>query len=142
MASNTEQIFESLPSPTSTSSSSSEVRVVEMHLSGSEDVVSLDISSDEAFSAFQGRGVVRVPPHLTIVEYSLADSTEKRIESPMEKFSRLRAELDDLKDELDDLSLEDGVGFVTPKNSNARLWANLQEEAKTMAASTTISSSS
>ena len=40
---------------------------------------------------------------LRCVEYSLADNIERRIESPMQRFTRIRAELSELKSDLDAL---------------------------------------
>jgi hypothetical protein len=42
-----------------------------------------------------------------VTEFSLADRVERRVESPLQKFARLRAEVEELRGDLDVISKED-----------------------------------
>jgi hypothetical protein len=42
----------------------------------------------------------------TRTEYVVPDSVEKRVETPIQKFSRLRMELDELRSDLDSMTAE------------------------------------
>ena len=61
--------------------------------------------------------------------YSIADSNERRTESPMQRFARLRGELDDLVGDLDSLTKDQ-----TDAGSEGKIWSVLQSEARQMVA--------
>lgn len=42
-----------------------------------------------------------------VTEFSLADRVERRVESPLQKFARLRAEVEELRGDLEIISKED-----------------------------------
>lgn len=142
--SSTEQFFESLPQ---SSGQPSNLEAFQDSLRGGGaqghnnlgDIIVNSISSEDAFSVFQGKGDVYLDSTMGV--YSLADRIERRAESPMQRYSRLRAELDDLKNELNDFASEDSAS-AAPKTSNARLWAKLQEEAKMRNTSNPVTCSS
>lgn len=74
------------------------------------------INPDAAFEVFNGKlfGNSRY-------EYSIADAMERRAENPLQRFSRLRGELDALKSDLD--------GMVAAEKFDASsIWAVLQKE--------------
>ena len=57
-----------------------------------------NITPAEAFEVFQGK------VFFTRNEYTLADSIEQRVETPMQRFTRLRIELESLQSDLFSLS--------------------------------------
>jgi len=79
------------------------------------------LNARAAFEVFAGKAY-----HQT---YSLADPIERRVESPLQRFARLRGELDDLVGDLDALVKdEEGSG----KSKDASMWSVLQGEARQM----------
>ena len=48
-----------------------------------------------------------LPAIQAVTEFSLADRVERRVESPLQKFARLRAEVEELRGDLEAISKED-----------------------------------
>ena len=87
----------------------------------SEGIDSAHINPSASFEVFQGK-IYNIPGN----EYTFADSIERRVESPMQRFVRLRAELSELKSDLEHMkssSADTSVGSV---------WATLQTEVESM----------
>ena len=47
-----------------------------------------------------------------MTEFSLADRVERRVESPLQKFARLRAEVEELRGDLEIISKEDAEAGI------------------------------
>ena len=80
-----------------------------------------------AFEVFAGK--VYFPQQQS---FTLADSNEKRVESPVQRFSRLRGELDELVSDLDALAKDDGAAAAA--SQEATVWSAMQSEARQMVA--------
>jgi len=83
----------------------------------SEDIDCGSIDAVEAFTIFNGK------LYSTSQNYSIADSIERRAETPMQRFTRLRAELSELH--------EDMTAMATQKKADsagASIWSVLQVE--------------
>lgn len=89
-----------------------------------EDVNENKLAPDAAFAVFNGK-VFHNPGS---EYYSLADSIERRVESPLQRYARLRGELDELRADLD-LMVENEV---SNSKGNAP-WAVLQQEVLNLA---------
>ncbi|KAJ1383201.1 hypothetical protein B484DRAFT_22901, partial [Ochromonadaceae sp. CCMP2298] len=74
------------------------------------------LDPEAAFAVFNGRLFSS-----EAAEYSLADTIERRAESPLQRFARLRGELDALKFDLDGMVEGEGQG-------EGSVWAVLQRE--------------
>jgi nuclear migration protein JNM1 len=80
------------------------------------------ISPLAAFEVFAGKTF-----HQQQTLFTLADSVERRAESPMQRFARLRGELDDLSRDLDSMVKGEADGEAT-------VWSVLKQEARQMIA--------
>ena len=80
------------------------------------------ISPLAAFEVFAGKTF-----HQQQTSFTLADSVERRAESPMQRFARLRGELDDLSRDLDSMVKGEADGEAT-------VWSVLKQEARQMVA--------
>ena len=85
-----------------------------------EGISEAKLNPDAAFGVFNGK-VFGVPAQET---YSLADAIERRAESPLQRYARLKGELDELKFDLDNM-----VESETNKNGTNTVWSTLQNEA-------------
>lgn len=81
-----------------------------------EGVVVASVRPEDAFQVFNGK-LFNVPR----TEYSLADSVERRVESPLQRYSRLRIELDQLKSDLDSMATAESA-------NSSSIWSVLQQE--------------
>lgn len=91
-----------------------------------EDLNENKLAPDAAFAVFNGKVF-----HSADVEYySLADSIERRVESPLQRYARLRGELDELKADLDLMVKSEEAG-----NKGNATWAVLQQEVLNLATS-------
>lgn len=59
------------------------------------------IRPENAFEVFRGK--IYGPER---VEYSLADAIEKKVESPLQRFARLRAEVEELQSDLEVMNVK------------------------------------
>lgn len=78
------------------------------------------LNPDAAFGVFNGK-VFGVPKQEV---YSLADAIERRAEAPLQRYARLKGELDELKFDLDSM-----VESEANKSSTNSVWSVLQQEA-------------
>mmetsp|Transcript_31798 Transcript_31798/g.53644 ORF Transcript_31798/g.53644 Transcript_31798/m.53644 type:complete len:438 (+) Transcript_31798:76-1389(+) len=109
----------------------------EEDLSG--EIIETKLNPDRAYGIFNGKiyppsSVLTGPNHELMYEhsyYSLADSVERRAESPLQRYTRLRNELDVLKTDLDtmvaDITTTTGASI---NNNNSTMWSVLQQETK------------
>lgn len=84
-------------------------------------ISSESLHPERAFEVFGGKTYLGAPAE----HFSLADSVERRVESPLQRFARLRGELDDLSKDLDEMVKED-------INEEASVWSVLQRDARGM----------
>lgn len=82
-------------------------------------ITSANLNPSAAFEVFAGKSFFNRS------NYSLADTIEKRTESPLQRFARLRGELDDLQNDLDAIVKEE-------VNQESSVWSTLQTEARKM----------
>eukprot|EP01041_Mallomonas_annulata_P009901 gene9901-20594_t len=84
-----------------------------------------NIDAGLAFEVFQGR-IFSVPKQQSSnrSEYSIADSVEKRVESPLQRFTRLRSELSELCDDLNSMTTNEN------QPTDSTIWSSLLEETK------------
>mmetsp|Transcript_37403 Transcript_37403/g.38087 ORF Transcript_37403/g.38087 Transcript_37403/m.38087 type:complete len:376 (+) Transcript_37403:119-1246(+) len=83
------------------------------------------INASEAFEVFQGKAFNIPNIDSKRVDYSVADKVEQRVESPLQRFTRLRAELTELHNDLNSMVKDD-----LPNDSN--IWSTLLNETKQM----------
>ncbi len=86
-----------------------------------EGIDSTHIIPSASFEVFQGK-IYNIPGN----EYTFADSVERRVESPMQRFVRLRAELSELKSDLEHMNSSSEGASV------GSVWAALQTEVESM----------
>jgi hypothetical protein len=86
--------------------------------------ITSNINPEEAFQVFNGK-VFEISRN----EYSVADSVERRVESPLQRYSRLKSELDELKFDLDSMVVDD-------KSISTSVWSILQSETRKLIAHT------
>jgi cell division septum initiation protein DivIVA len=91
-----------------------------------EDIIESKLNPDAAYGVFNGR----MFQSAGVEYYSLADNIERRIESPLQRFARLRGELDELTSDLNLMVESEAAGGKA--NST---WAVLQREAMNLASS-------
>lgn len=96
-----------------------------LHLNDS--ITSNSINPEDSFQAFNGK-IFGIPSRS---EYSIADSLDKRVESPLERFSRIKCELDQLKFDLDSAVQADDNGAPS-------IWSLLQRETNSLVESTRL----
>jgi hypothetical protein len=126
-----EEIFESTPHSDSGSSSSEsslnnfKSNLLENPRQENTSLLTSSINPEEAFEIFNGKlfGVART-------EYSVADAIERRVESPLQRYSRLRQELDTLTIDLESLA---EAGKLNPDTSS--FWSVLQSETNALVSS-------
>ena len=96
-----------------------------------EEISEVKLNADAAFGIFNGK-VFAAPK----TEYfSLADAVERRAESVMQRFARLRGELDELKFDLDSMvQSEEAVNDNNKHSNNTSVWSVLQQEAMKLSA--------
>ena len=81
------------------------------------------LQPERAFEVFGGKTYLSNSVQAT--QFSLADTAERRVESPLQRFARLRGELDDLSRDLD--------GMVKQEiNEESSVWSVLQRDARKM----------
>lgn len=91
-----------------------------------EAISEVKLNPEAAFGVFNGK-VFSAPK---ADYFSLADSIERRAESPLQRYARLRGELDELKTDLESI-----VEADTDKNSASSVWSALQHEVNDLSAS-------
>eukprot|EP01038_Epipyxis_sp_PR26KG_P014970 gene14970-20139_t len=99
-----EQIFESTAANEDHSSQAQKLSLFKEELlshqgfSETKDINTAHLTPEESFQAFNGKLFT-----LDHQQYSLADALERRIESPLQKYSRLRSEIESFKLDLDNM---------------------------------------
>lgn len=101
---------------------------------GEDKIIDARLNPEQAFQVFNG-SIFTAPK---VDYYSLADTIERRAEAPMQRYMRLRAELDELQTDLDNMVIdEEGAadgsdGAATQKKAkpqgSSSIWSLLQAQ--------------
>lgn len=88
-----------------------------------ENIDSRSINPSDAFEIFQGK-VFTTNFVVFRTEFSVADNVEQRVESPLQRFTRLRSELAGLQDDLNVMTKN------KTKYDESTIWSSLHSETK------------
>ena len=128
MSDKQEEIFESEPEVTTRGENVSlQQGRVEIE---NEDIVRTSVDVSDAFEVFSGKLYDNTDSVVhNRADYSLVDANEKKSESPLQRYARLKGEIDMLQSDLDTVLQDEEQGILT---SQKDIWKVLRKETDNM----------
>ena len=126
MSDKQEEIFESEPEITTRGDVPFENKKVEVD---NEDIVRTSVDVSDAFEVFSGKLYDHTDTLVhNRIDYSLSGVSERKGESPLERYARLKGEIDQLQNDLDTVLQEDHESIAGYKET----WKALRNESDKM----------